>query len=101
MVLLAGIVQVSKVSEDSVWFTLDVGQTQWVPCTAKEPELQEKLKGIYRGDFVQLRAILHPWSKKTGETWTRGMEVLITEVKTLVKGNGAAPKENSANALPF
>lgn len=101
MVFLAGIVQVAKAEDERIFFTLDVGMKQWVPCSVyKNPELQQKLKGLYKGDFVQVKALLRPWSKKNGETWERGLNVEVTEVKNIIKGSGA-PEKGDNDGLPF
>jgi hypothetical protein len=101
MVFLAGLVQTANIEEERAFFALDVGMKQWVPCSAyKNEEIIRKLRGLYKGDFIQLKALVKPWSKKNDKgEWDRGMSIEVTEVKNIVKGNsnGAASDDD----LPF
>lgn len=107
MVFLSGIVQTANIEAERAFFTLDVGMKQWVPCSSyKNEEIIRKLNGLYRGDFIQFKAILKPWSKKNDDgEWDRGMSVEITEVKTIVKGPGHSEAQKSFRAadddIPF
>jgi hypothetical protein len=105
MVFIAGMVQTTNMEAERAFFTLDVGLKQWVPCSIyKNDDLLKKLAGLYKGDFVQLKGLLQPWSKKNADTgeWDRGMNVEITEVKALVKGpGGPAKKKIEDDDIPF
>jgi len=105
MVFIAGIVQTANIEAERAFFTVDVGMKQWVPCSSyKNDEIIKQLSGLYKGDFIQLKAILKPWSKKNDDgDWDRGMNVEITEIKTIVKGPGgpAKTKDPIDDDLPF
>ncbi len=102
MVFLAGIVQMFQAETERLFFTLDVGMKQYVPCSVyKNPEIQKQLNGLYKGDFVQVKALLRPWSRKNdAQEWQRGLNVEITEVKNVVRGT-REPERMVSDDLPF
>lgn len=101
MVFLAGIVKASKIEDERAWFTIDVGLKQWVPVVGENKEIAERLRGLSVTDFIQMKAIIQPWSKKNGEKWDRGIKIEITEVKTIVKGAGVPNRGGNDDDLPF
>lgn len=106
MAFLAGIVKTVKLEDERAFFTLDVGLKQWVPCsTYKNDEVLQKIRGLADGDFIQLKAFIKPWSQKApdGESWNRGINIEITEVKKIVKGsgNGSSRSKATDDDIPF
>lgn len=105
MVFISGVVQTVNIEEERAFFTVDVGLKQWVPCSSyKNEDIIKKLRGLSKTDFVQLKAIVRPWSQKDDQgEWKRGINIEVTEVKTIVKGPGAPSKSSTNNDddLPF
>jgi len=89
MVLLSGIVQMMKREKERLFFTLDAGMKQWVPCSIyKNDDLLKKFVSIEATDFVQVRGFIQPWSKKNEDGgWDRGLNIEITEIKGYSRGN--------------
>jgi hypothetical protein len=103
MAFLAGIVKTVRLEDERAFFTLDTGQKQWVPCSVyKNDEVLRRLRGLADGDFIQLKAFIKPWSQKREDgEWSRGMNIEITEVKNIVKGNGVASRPATDDDIPF
>jgi hypothetical protein len=108
MVLLAGIVQIVKRESDRVFFTLDAGMKQWVPCSVyKNPEMWKAFQDVEASDFVQIRGFIQPWSKKdSAGGWDRGLNIEVTEIKGHIRGDRPVTtrKESTptmSDGLPF
>lgn len=88
MVFLAGIIKNPNIEKERIFFLLDVGlnNQKWVPVsTYKNESLLAKLRNIGDGDFIQLKAIIRPWSKKEDSgSWAHGLTIEIAEIKNLV-----------------
>lgn len=107
MVLLAGTVQIMKRETERVFFTLDAGMKQWVPCSVYKNEAMSKaLQDVEASDFVQIRGFIQPWSKKDANGgWDRGINIEVTEIKGHVRGERPAPakqtRSEASDGLPF
>jgi hypothetical protein len=89
MVFLEGIVQsVNWEYRVRGYMLLDVGleKNKYIPCTVfgeECSELIEKISCFEKGDHMQVKGYLRPWSKKNDlDKWENHMDCRITEIKT-------------------
>lgn len=87
MAFLAGEVKTINVESDRAWLLLECGSKDWIACSVfKQDALLETLSHIRPGDWLQVRALIKPWSKKYDDETKRGVNIEITEIKNHLKG---------------
>ncbi len=101
LTFLAGEIMQMKVDDKRGWLALDCGIDKWVPCSIyADDDLLHKISQFAKGDFIQVKGFVRPWSRKKNDEWENGMDVRITEIRSAVPvpALGKTPEKPKAKA---
>lgn len=102
LTFLAGEIMQMKVDDKRGWLALDCGIDKWVPCSIyADDDLLKNISQFAKGDFIQVKGFVRPWSRKKNDEWENGIDVRITEIRSAVPVRAVNTQKAVADRLGY